>query len=461
MILARLLTPKDFGLIAMANVIIGFAILFKDLGLSTATIQKQKVSHAQSSTLFWINSAASIVIMLVIVFLAPTIARFYEQPRLTWVMLAMASVFIFSGLTVQQQALLKRQMRFGRLALIEITAITLGVLTAIVAGWYRAGYWALVLMNIVIELVTTTGIWLSCKWRPKLPVRNCNIGSMLKFGIRLTGFNILNCFTRIIDSIMLGKYWGTQSLGLYSKAYNLSTQPLKQINTPISNVAVSALSRLQHEPARYRSFYIKTISPIMFILMPNIVFMILMAKDIISVVLGHQWIEAATIFSLLSIAALFQPLANTSGWLFVSQGRTRHMLYWGLFSMILKIIAVLVGLHWGAVGVAASYAAFSIFVKNPVLFWFVGRKGPVQTSDFYRVIVLPSLTSLCVMLLIIVLRYAGTQQAAIINMTVGFVITNTVVLLVLFTAPGSKNLRQTIKVMVSSFSYNDPGNSKQ
>jgi len=356
---------------------------------------------------------------------------------------------------------LKRQMQFGRLALVEIVAITLGVLTAIVAGWCQVGYWALVLMSIVTELVMTIGIWLSCKWRPKMPVRNCNIGPMLKFGISLTAFNIINSFTRVIDCVMLGKYWGAHSLGLYSRSYNLSTQPLKQINTPISNIAVSALSRLQHEPLRYRSFYIKTISPIMFILMPNIVFMILMAKDIILVVLGHQWIEATAIFSLLGIAVLFQPLANTSGWLFVSQGRTRHMLHWGLFSMILKITAVLVGLHWGAVGVAASYAAFNIFVRTPVLFWFVGRSGPVQTSDFYRAIALPSLTSLGVMLLIMIFKYIGTQQAAIINMIVAFVITNTVVLLVFFKAPGSKNLRQTIKIMVSSFSYNENGDLKQ
>jgi len=193
-VLARLLTPQDFGLIAMVTVITGFVMMFKDMGLSMATVQRDEVNHAQISTLFWINVGLSLCVMLLTAALAPVIAWFYGEPRLVWVTLALASAFIFGGFTVQHQALLRRQMRFGTLAVIGIISMVVGIITAIIAALSGAGYWSLVLMQLATAITIAIGVWVGCDWRPGLFVRRSGIRKMLAFGGNLTGF-LTACLT--------------------------------------------------------------------------------------------------------------------------------------------------------------------------------------------------------------------------------------------------------------------------
>ena len=190
MVLARLLTPQDFGLIAMVTAVTGFVVMFKDMGLSMATVQKAEINHGQISTLFWINVVLSLGVMLVTAALAPAIAWFYGEPRLTWITLALAGAFVFGGLTVQHQALLRRSMRFGTLALIGIIGMLVGIVAAIIAAWYGAGYWALVIMQLSGAIAGAIAVWVACGWRPSLPVRCSGVREMLAFGGNLTGFNI-------------------------------------------------------------------------------------------------------------------------------------------------------------------------------------------------------------------------------------------------------------------------------
>ena len=258
-VLARLLTPQDFGLIAMVTAVTGFVMMFKDMGLSMATVQRAEVNHAQISTLFWINVTLSLGVMLVTAALAPAIAWFYGEPRLTWITLALAGAFIFGGLTIQHQALLRRNMRFGTLALIGIISMVMGIVAAIIAAWYGAGYWALVIMQLAGAITGAIAVWVVCGWRPGLPVRRSGVREMLAFGGNLTGFNVINYFARNADNLLIGKFWGSGPLGLYSKAYGLLMLPLRQINAPLSAVAIPALSRLKDEPERYRNYYIKAV----------------------------------------------------------------------------------------------------------------------------------------------------------------------------------------------------------
>ena len=379
-VLARLLTPNDYGLVAMVIAITGFVAMFKDMGLSMATVQKANINHSQVSTLFWINVLIGFGIMVITAAIAPAVAWFYGERRLMWITLALASAFLFGGLTVQHQALLRRQMRFGRLAAIEVISILVGISIAIVSASYGAGCWALVLMQLAIAITTAIGVWVACKWRPGLPVRNSGVRSMLAFGGHLTGFSIVNYFTRNLDKILIGWRWGTQSLGLYSRAYSLLMLPLQQINTPISAVAIPALSRLQDKPERYRSYYLKAISLIALVTMPSVMFMIIMSENIIGVVLGEQWIGASRIFSILGISALIQPILNTTGWLYVSTGRTDRMFKWGIFASSLITVAFLIGLPYGSVGVASSYTTCFLLITFPCL-WYAFKYTPVDISS--------------------------------------------------------------------------------
>ena len=247
-IMARLLVPADFGLIAMVTAITGFAILFKDLGLSMATVQRSKITHEQVSTLFWINVTVSTVITLVIFGLAPAIAWFYGEPRLTLITMVLSLVFVLGGLTVQHQALMQREMRFKALAIIRVISILAGLIAAIAFALIGISYWALVIMQITTAMFNTAGVWLLCHWRPSHPFRRVDVKDLLVFGANLTGFDIVNYFARNLDNILLGRFWGANVLGLYSKAYSIMMLPINQIRAPLNAVAIPTLSRLQNDP---------------------------------------------------------------------------------------------------------------------------------------------------------------------------------------------------------------------
>lgn len=386
-VLARLLTPQDFGLIAMVAAVTGFVVMFKDMGLSMATVQRAEINHGQISTLFWINVALSLGVMLVIAALAPAIAWFYGEPRLTWITLALAGAFIFGGLTIQHQALLRRNMRFGSLALIQIVSMLVGIVAAIISAWYGAGYWALVIMQLAGAITGAIAVWVACGWRPGLPVRRSGVREMLAFGGNLTGFNIINYFVRNIDKILIGRYLGPTPLGLFSKSYNLLLLPIRQINAPISAVAIPGLSLLQNEKRRYIAYYLKAVSAVSFITMPIMLFLIFNSEKVIRLVLGDQWLGVSQIFGLLGIAALVQPVANTAGWLYVSMGRPDRMLRWRICTCWISPCLYFLGLHYyGLVGVAYAHVSVSLLLFIPAL-WYAQLGSGIGIQNILTIIV--------------------------------------------------------------------------
>lgn len=396
-VMARLLTPNDYGLVGMVAVVTGFVSMYKDLGLSAATIQRSEITSEQISTLFWVNLLLSFGIALLTAAIAPLVAWFYGESQLTWITVVTAGGFIVSGIAVQHEALLRRQMKYFALALISLASMAMGYVVGIIMAWNGFRYWALVSSQLTVAATGTLLIFSFCRWMPGLPKRNTGVRSMIRFGGNLTGFTTINYFSRNLDSLLIGRFWGTQQLGLYTRAYQLMGLPIEQINEPVTSVAVPSLSRLTDSPESYRRAYLRMLEKIALLTMPCVALMIVTSDWIIQIVLGSQWVGATRIFVLLGITALFQPVANTTGWLLISQGRTDHMLQWGLISGPIIMAAIVAGLPWGAVGVAASYAFTRVCVVDPLLYWFVGRRGPVRTIDFYRTMapfVLASLSSL-------------------------------------------------------------------
>jgi O-antigen/teichoic acid export membrane protein len=356
-VLARLLIPEDYGLLGMVTVVISFASLFKDLGLSNATIQKSEVTQQQVSTLFWINFAVSCLIAVLVGILAPAVSWFYQEKKLTDITLALASTFILGGLSIQHQALLTRQMQFWSLAKIEIISMTLGVISAILTAWRGWGYWALVMMPIISATVNASGVWLVCGWRPSQPVAHSGVRSMLIFGSNLTGANIVNYFSRNLDNILIARFWGSQQLGLYAKAYQLVLLPVQQINAPISSVVLPVLSRLKDEPQRYKKYYYKAVLLIATIGMPIVFFLMATIDQVILLVLGEQWLEVIPIFRFLMPAAFNSTIAVGLGWVCQSLNKADRFFLWGIISSIMNIVSFIIGIRWGAIGVAAAYGA--------------------------------------------------------------------------------------------------------
>ena len=433
-VLARLLTPQDYGLVGMVAVVTSFASLFKDLGLSLATVQRAEINYEQISNLFWVNVGLSLSIALVIVALSPGVAWFFGDPRLTSITMVTAIGFVLGGLTVQHEALLKRQMRFIALSLIAFLSMVSGYTVGIALAWNGAGYWALVFSQLALLTTNAAGVWLLCGWRPGLPSRNAGIRSMLSFGGSVTGYSMINYFAGNSDNLLIGRFRGPEQLGLYAKAIQVLSLPTDQISEPIGAIAVPALSRLNHSPERYRVAYLRLMEKILMLLMPCLAFMIASSDWLVFIILGRQWGQASLIFTFLAIGSLPQPI-STAGWLLVTQGRTRDLLNWSIINAPITIFFIVAGLHWGAVGVAASFAVGRIFVINPLMFWFVGRKGPVRTFDFYKLIAPFATASISALLACLALRKLTHVSKPLVGVVACLVTAYVVTLLVLMITP--------------------------
>ncbi len=437
-ILARLLTPQDYGLIGMVAFVTAFVSLYKDLGLSAATIQRPEISFDQISTLFWINVSLSVAVCIFTVAIAPLVSWFYGEPRLTSITVITAIGFIISGLAVQHEALLRRQMRYFALATIGLVSLIVGYIVAILMAWNGFHYWALVGSQLALVFTGTVITWIVCRWRPGMPKKDTGVRSMLRFGGNFTGFSTINFFSRNLDNLLIGRFWGAQQLGLYNRAYQLMMLPIDQINEPISSVAIPSLSRLTDSDVAYRRAYLRMLEKVALLTMPAVTLMIVTSDWIIQIVLGSQWVGATRIFVLLGITALFQPIANTTGWLLVSQGRTKHMLQWGLMSGPIIMASIVAGLPWGAVGVAASYALTRVCVVDPLLYWFVGRIGPVRTIDFYRTIAPFVLASLCALLAALAFRRWSSVSSGLWTISICSIITAVTTVLTLAIIPAGR-----------------------
>lgn len=389
MVLARLLTPADFGLIAMVTAITGFVVMFKDAGLSMATVQRKDITHEQVSTLFWINVGLSALVMMVIAALAPAIAAFYAEPRLVWITLALAGTMLFGGLTVQHQALLRRQMRFKALAIIEIVTMAFGIAVAIGMAALGFGYWSLVGAVAGSAMGNAVLVWGLCDWRPGLAKRRSGVRPMVNFGINATGASFLNYIGSNLDNVLIGWWSGAASLGLYTKAYGLLTLPLRQVSGPLGGVAIPALSRIADDEPRYRRAFISINTQMLALSVPAVVLGIVFAVDLLTLLLGSKWEAAGRLFGILGFAGLILPFWNATGWAWVSQARMKEHLHFHCIDTMFKVASIVIGLYWGVEGVATG-VAIRYYLVLPILFAMLGRSGPLRQRDLYGVLAYPA-----------------------------------------------------------------------
>ena len=257
MVLARLLDPTDFGLVAMVTALTGVLNLFRDFGLSTATVQRTSVTSEQLSTLFWINLLVGVLLTCLALAGAPFIADFYHEPRLRWITIALAGSFLFNALGVQHSALLQRQMRFTTLAAIDTASVAASVAVGIWMALGGSGYWALVGMTIVAPVVYGISVWLASAWVPGLPRRQVGLRSMMRFGGTVTLNGIVVYVAYNLEKVLLGRFWGADALGIYGRAYQLVNLPTENLNSAMGDVALSALSRIKDDPSRLKSYFLK------------------------------------------------------------------------------------------------------------------------------------------------------------------------------------------------------------
>jgi O-antigen/teichoic acid export membrane protein len=352
--LARLLSPTDFGLVAMVATVTSLAMAFADLGLSEATIQSKELSHDQVSALFWINLGIGVGLMLLTAASAPVLVWFFREPRLKHITFLASLTFLISGLRVQHNALLKRQMRFLSLAIRDISAWALAVPIAITMALHGAGYWALVSLPLTVNFIQMALSWLMVKWIPGPFPRKANVGSMIAFGSNVAASYVVINVLRSVDGVLIGWYWGAGPLGLYSRAYNLLMLPVRQLTVPAGSVAVSSFSRVYDEPERFARYYLRVANLILWICAPVLGFLFVAAKPVVILVLGNQWGGAAAVFQILAVSALVHLLVELTIWSFVSRGQSSRLLKLLLMVAPIIIAGFAIGLPFGIRGVALS-----------------------------------------------------------------------------------------------------------
>jgi O-antigen/teichoic acid export membrane protein len=368
MILARLLDPRDFGLVGMVTAITGILSLFRDFGLSSATIQRVEVTDQQVSTLFWINVLVGMGLCLTLASASPLVARFYREPRLNWVTIALSSGFLFNALGIQHSAMLQREMRFTILSTIDVVALVVSVATGISMAFAGYGYWSLVATTIIPPFVTTVGLWIATKWVPGLPKRNAGIRSMVRFGGLVTLNSVIYYVAYNFDKVLLGRFWGAEAIGVYGRAYQIVNIPTENLNSAVGEVAFSALSRVQNDSARLKSYFLKGYSLVLALTVPITIVGALCANDLILVVLGPKWGATAPIFRLLAPTILIFAMINPLAWLLFSTGLVGRSIK--LISIIapLTITSYILGLPNGPKGVAFAYStAMTLWVIPHIL----------------------------------------------------------------------------------------------
>jgi O-antigen/teichoic acid export membrane protein len=439
-VLARLLTPADFGLLAMVATFTRLIELFRDLGLATATVQRADISHEQVSYLFWVNVAFGAGSTVLTAVLAPLTAWFYGEPDLTGITAVLATAFLLSGFSVQHQALLRRQMKFNALAWLRVGASVISFVAAVVAALHGAGYWALVVMSLTSAVTTTLGLWLICGWRPGLPHRGTReTRALLVFGGNVTGTRLLAFFARNLDNILIGKVWGGQALGLYSKAYQLLMLPIQQLVAPVTGVVVPALSRLQNDPARFRDYYVKAIQALSSLTMPIVIFTFVAADELVQLILGPQWGGTAVIFRLLVPAAFVGTFNGAAGWVWVALNQTDRQLRWGLITTPFYIAAFAVGVVWGPEGVAVAFSVAQCGLRYAGLAYCY-RTNFLDFRDLRAAIWRPSMASIAAGGLVLALFASGVvpSQGALATLTAKLPAYGFAYLLVWVCTPGGR-----------------------
>jgi polysaccharide transporter, PST family len=427
-VLARLLSPEDYGVLGMVFAITAFAGLFRDFGLSAATIQKKGLTREQQTNLFWINVAIGTALTLTIAACSPLVAAFYRRPEVLWATVAVSATFLIGSISAQSSAALVREMRFGHQAIATIGGALVSLVTSIALALAEFQYWALVWGHLAGTFATTVLLFFVSPFKPGWPRRDCSVRDMLRFGAHVTGFELVNYFQRNLDKLLLGRYWGADGLGLYTRAYSLLMLPISNIRGPINRVAFPGMSRCQQEPAILRNYFRDSTALLAFVSMPLTAWMYTVSEPVITVALGSRWIGAAPIFSLLAAAAFIQPAAGLAGSLLLSLGQGKRYFHCGLFNTTVLSIAVVIGLPWGTVGVAAAYAIGNYIVLLPYLTWAY-RDTPVRLRDFFESVSIPALASLGAVLATHAVSLQWPQDPAWITLAVRTLIFGSVFLL--------------------------------
>jgi O-antigen/teichoic acid export membrane protein len=383
-LLARLLTPADFGVVAMVTT---FSLLFSNFGLNgftEAVLQREEIDHFLISNLFWVNLGAGLLLTVGFAAAGSLVAQFYSNPHVTPVAMVMSLTIFITSSSVLHLALLKRAMSFSVVACNDIIARGVSVLASILLAWAGWGYWALVAGAVAQSLSTSIGAFILCRWVPSIPARATGTGSMVKFAMHVFGRFSVNYGARNMDNALVGWRFNAEALGFYKKAYDLFAQAGGLLVSSLTAVAVSALSRVSQDPTKYKRYLLRALALTAFVGMGLGINLTLVGNDVIRLLLGPGWDQAGRIFTFFGPGIGIMLLYGTHSWIHLSLGKPDRWFLWGIVEFAFTGLLFLLALSWGPVGIAVAWTASFWILTIPAL-WYAGNPidlgiGPVLAA---------------------------------------------------------------------------------
>jgi O-antigen/teichoic acid export membrane protein len=384
-ILARLLTPSDFGIVTMVTT---FSLLLRSFGLNGFTeliMQREEITESLASNLFWINLGIGTILTLAFAGSGRLLALFYHNSAVVQVTEGMSLTIVIGCVGYIHLGLLQRAMQFRTTAIISFSAQVLQFIVSVVlamAGWH---YWALVWGSVAQTAAVATGVWVTCRWMPSLPSRAAGTGSGLKFAANVYSHFAFGYLTRNTDNLLVGWRFGARALGFYKRAYDLFVMPETQLLAPLSAVVVSTLSRVSQDREQFRRYFLRTISVLALVGMGIGADFALVGQDLFRFLLGPGWEEAGRIFALFGPGIGVMLLYNTHGWIHLSIGRPERWFRWGLMEFGCTVTLFLLTLPWGPSGIAFAWTASYFLLMFPG-FWYAGKPIGLGIGPIFAVI---------------------------------------------------------------------------
>ena len=372
LVLARLLAPDDYGIAAMVLVFSSLVLVFSDLGLGAALVQRREITEDDRSTAYWTSVAAGIVFTLVGAAMAAPLAGFYGEPRLAPLCAAFSLTFLITSLASTHEALLVREMRFRSLQLRLVAGTFVGATLGIAVALRSHGPWAIIAQNLAETTVSSIALWFSSSWRPRLRFSPASLRSLWGFSGWLVGHRLLYYLHRHADNILVGRFVGAGALGAYTLAYNVMLVPFSRIAGPVQRVLWPAFAEIQNDRARIAAGWVRVTRVLGAVAIPALLGLVVVAPDFVHVVLGERWASTATLIQILSWVGMMQAIQILNVDILQALDRTSTVFRYTICYCTAHITAFAIGLHWGVVGVATAYAISSTFVE-PALTWLTSR----------------------------------------------------------------------------------------
>jgi O-antigen/teichoic acid export membrane protein len=380
---ARLLTPEEYGLAALALVFASLVMVFSDMALGAALVQRKTLTDLDRSTAFWVTLGSGVVFTVLGILLAGPVAALYGEPSAEPLLRALSATFVISALGATHQSLMLREMDFRRLEMLPMAGGLAGGVAGVVLAALDYGAWAIIATQVVGVVVTTALVWWRSPWRPRLAFSGASLRKLGGFSVYMLGHRMLYYLQVNADRFLIGRFLGTAALGAYAVAYNTMLVPASKIGGPLQRVMSPAFCRIQDEPERIAAAWARVTRLVAAISVPALAGLVVVAPDFVPLVLGEQWVAAVPVMQILACVGIVQSLQSLSTDILMARDRARFIFRFSIVQVSAHVLAFTLGLQWGVVGVAALYA-ISTIVMEPLMPVFAARALGVSPLVFFR-----------------------------------------------------------------------------